>query len=395
MPYAGTMAVDWEERINFQRLREERLARAKQAINAFNVDALLLFRWENTRYTVGQRYVPVPSSPFEHLATFVFLIKDRDPILFTMDEEDTARRAPWIKPENICRGYYVQTLGGARALMKHLEKIYPSITHATVGIDLLPPAIWKTFLEAFPDAKLASGEEVLASVRMVKTPDELECLKVAYAITEAGMQAGIDLIRPGVRECEVQGAIWKRVYELGAEYHQSPGIVTTQTIPYRRFTSDNIILEGDAVIIDVGAEWNGYFSDFTRMWYCGEHSKPTPAMKDAYKGAIEIMENVIKAMKPGATMGEIYKAAGPNVLGEMLGHGIGLAGQEFPFITAEESISGGGIFNTLQPGMVFAVEPYVQGPPESRIGIRLEQNVIITETGNEVYSTFPYGPLAE
>jgi len=188
MSYAGTMAVDWEERINFQRLREERLDRARKAIDAFKVDALLLFRWENTRYTTGQRYVPVPNSPFEHLASFVFLVKDREPIIFTMDEEDMAQRAPWIKPENICRGYYVQTEGGAGALMKHLKDIYPSITQATVGIDLIPPSILKTFTEAFPDAKLVSGEEVLASARMVKTRDEIECLKVAYAITEGGFK---------------------------------------------------------------------------------------------------------------------------------------------------------------------------------------------------------------
>ena len=198
MSYAGTMAVDWEDRINFQRLREERFERARKAVDAFKVDALLLFRWENTRYTTGQRYVPVPNSPFEHLASFVFLVKDREePVIFTMDEEDMALRAPWIKPENICRGYYVQTEGGATALMQHLEDIYPSITKATVGIDLIPPSILKAFGSAFPDAKLVSGEEVLASARMIKTRDEIECLKVAYALPKPDSRQALMPYDPG------------------------------------------------------------------------------------------------------------------------------------------------------------------------------------------------------
>ena len=82
------------------------------------------------------------------------------------------------------------------------------------------------------------------------------------------------------------------------------------------------------------------------------------------------------------------KAAGPNVLGKMIGHGIGLAGQELPYIaeTYEEGVQ-------IKPGMVFAIEPFAGKPGVA--GIRLEDDVIITETGNEIYSNFPFGPLSE
>jgi Xaa-Pro dipeptidase len=95
-------------------------------------------------------------------------------------------------------------------------------------------------------------------------------------------------------------------------------------------------------------------------------------------------------MKPGATTGEVFAAAGKWVLGRMLGHGIGLAGQEAPFITEDEV----GESVVLEPGMAFSVEPYVQ-IPGSDVGFRLEEEIIITKDGPVVYSTFPHGPLSE
>jgi Xaa-Pro aminopeptidase len=95
-------------------------------------------------------------------------------------------------------------------------------------------------------------------------------------------------------------------------------------------------------------------------------------------------------MVPGATTGDVFRAAGVSVLGRMLGHGVGLAGQEPPYITEQEMGSG----RKLESGMVFSVEPYVS-IPGADIGFRLEEHVVITDNGPVVYSTFPHGPLSE
>jgi len=388
MSYSGLVGVDWEERINFPRMRQERLARAQEAMRRNDVDVLLLFRWENTRYTTGLRYVPVPNSPFEHCASYVAVKRDGEPIVFTMDIEDTKLRAPWIPERNLQPHQYVQTEFGAKALAQALKEL--SLAGGRLGVDLWEPTTLDVLREGLQTTRLVNGQRVMMDARMVKTRDEIECLKAAYSIGEAALQAGLECLKPGTRECEVQAAIWQRAVSLGAEWFQSPAIVTSKTKPYRRFTSDNIILEGDCVIIDIGPVFNGYFADFTRTWYCGIHSRPGERRKKAFRSAWTVLRRVIDAMVPGATTGDVFKAAGEWVLGKMLGHGIGLAGQEPPFITEQEIVSG----RRLEPGMVFSVEPYVV-IADADVGFRLEEHVLITKDGPEVYSTFPHGPLAE
>lgn len=388
MSHAGLINVDWEERIDFRRMRKERLAKTKASMKKIGVDALLLFRWENTRYTTGQRYVPVPNSPFEHCASFVALKQEGEPFIFTMDIEDIKSRAPWISAENLKPHHYVQTESGAKGLAGQLKTL--GLSGGKLGVDLWEPTCLEVFQKELPDTKLTNGQKVMMDARMVKTRDEIECLKVAYAIGESALHAGLEVLKPGVRECEVQAVIWKRALELGAEWLQSPAIVTSKTTPYRRFTSDNIILEGDSVIIDIGPVFNGYFSDFVRTWYCGNYTKPRQKEKDAFQKAYEVLQQVIQSMKPGTKTGEVFANAGEFVLGRMLGHGVGLAGQEPPYITEDEA----GVSVELEAGMVFSVEPYIQ-IPGTATGFRLEEQVLILEEGPKVYSTFPHGPFSE
>lgn len=388
MSYKGLIGVDWEDRVDFGRMRQERLAKAKASMRKHDVDGLLLFRWENLRYTTGQRYVPVGNSPFEHCASFVGLSQDGPPFVFSMDIDDIKSRASWIPEENLRPHHYVQTESGAMGLARQLQSL--GLSHGKLGVDLWEPTCLEVLQRELPGTTFVNGQKVMMDARTIKTQDELDCLKIAYSMGESALQAGLEILRPGVRECEVQAAIWKRALDLGAEWFQSPVIVTSKTTPYRRFTSDNIILEGDSVIFDVGPVFNGYFSDFVRTWYCGKYTRPHSKEKDAFRQAHAVLKEVIESMRPGATTGEVFAKAGKWVLGRMLGHGIGLAGQEAPFITADEV--GAGI--QLEPGMAFSVEPYVQ-VPGADTGFRLEEEVIITETGPQVYSTFPHGPLAE
>ena len=388
MSYKGLIGVDWEDRVDFTRMRDERLKKTIASMKKNKVDGLLLFRWENLRYTTGQRYVPVGNSPFEHCASFVALNQDGAPIVFSMDIDDTKSRASWIPEKNLRPHHYVQTASGARGLAGQLKAL--GLDRGRLGVDLWEPTCLEVLKKELSGTTFVNGQKVMMDARMVKTVDELDCLKIAYSIGESGLQAGLDILKPGVRECEVQAAIWKRALDLGAEWFQSPVIVTSKTTPYRRFTSDNIILEGDSVIIDSGPVFNGYFSDFVRTWYCGKYTRPSQKARDAFRQANDVLQKVIQSMRPGATTGEVFAAAGKWVLGRMLGHGIGLAGQEAPFITEDEV----GESVVLEPGMAFSVEPYVQ-IPGSDVGFRLEEEIIITKDGPIVYSTFPHGPLSE
>lgn len=381
----GQMGVDWEVRIDYQRMRKERLEKAKQAIKKFNVDALILFRWENTRYLTGFRSHMWPMMNWGLITTV--LPRDEEPIVYTIDEEHAKARMPWIRPENIRPRWHIETNAGARDWSRDckgiLEKL--KIADGIIGVDSWCPSLYTVLPDVFNRATFVDGQEVMMDARIIKTKDEIECLKVACMITEAGMEEARHFLKAGVKECEVLAEAFRIFYRLGSEWSQCTNIVTSgpYTAPYRRFTSDRIIRNGDLVIMDIGARYNGYYGDFTRTWVCGEE-KPTHEQKKLHSLAYETLRKAERAVKPGNTTWDVYKAAGEYVLGRGLGHGLGIAAYEAPFLGPAEKENP----TVLKPGMVFSIEPYAGKTGVG--GIRLENNVIVTETSCEVYSKYPF-----
>jgi Xaa-Pro aminopeptidase/Xaa-Pro dipeptidase len=179
------------------------------------------------------------------------------------------------------------------------------------------------------------------------------------------------------------------MYSLGSEWTQCANIVCSgpYTAPYRRFTSDRVILPGDFVIIDIGALLNGYYGDFTRTWLCGKDVKPTKEQIEIHMKCYNALVGCQKAIKPGATTWEVSRASGEQILGGRLGHGIGIGAMEPPYFGSENLIPKDKAV-VLEPGMIFSVEPY-DGIPGIG-GVRLENNFLVTEDGCELISHFPF-----
>ena len=166
-------------------------------------------------------------------------------------------------------------------------------------------------------------------------------------------------------------------------------------MPLYRFATDKPIRRDEFVLMDLGGCFNGYFSDSTRTVV---HGKPTERQKEVYQAVYCAIQAIFKAMKPGAGNKEVYQAVRRAIADHglekeayfgVLGHSIGISGLEAPFI-GERVLSGDQRFSEfkLQPGMVFSMEPTVA--VDGVGGVRLEDTVLITETGNEVLSTAPY-----
>ena len=164
--------------------------------------------------------------------------------------------------------------------------------------------------------------------------------------------------------------------------------------PLCRFASDRIIRSGDLVFIDIGGCFNGMFAEATRTVICGE---PNPDQKKIYRTIHESMGAILQAMRPGRTNTDVYDAlAGvfrkngfdKYSLFTVMGHSIGVGGWEPPTMGQPEV--SGAVF-TLEPGMIFSIEPTlnVPGIPGGG-GVRLEEEVLITDTGNEVLTRAPY-----
>ena len=171
---------------------------------------------------------------------------------------------------------------------------------------------------------------------------------------------------------------------MGSEWTQCSNIVCSgpYTAPYRRFTSDRIIRNGDLVIIDIGAGYNGYWGDLTRTWVCG-NVKPTPEMRDLHQKCYNALFNAGSKVRPGATNAEVFAAADPYVL-DSLGHGSGV------------NPVGGALF---QPGVEgcargaegrHGVQPRALRGKAGIGGIRLENDHIVTADGVDIYTTYPF-----
>jgi Xaa-Pro aminopeptidase len=384
MSYLGIMPVDWEERLDTMRMNRERLQRAKDALAASDVDALFVFRTEDARYLTGYRHHLGPAYIPGNATTV--LAKGGEPHLFMMDFEHCRARMTWMDPSQIHPRANFREKVGMKKWAAQVEDITGPLAGKRVGIDLWSPLMEEQLKEAFPKTEFVDGYYgVLMNAKMVKTQDELACLRLANAITEAAMDAALRLMRPGVRETEILAEAWRVMTNLGSEWSQCSNIVTSgpYTAPYRRFTSDRIIQNGDAVIIDIGAGFNGYWGDLTRVYVCG-NVRPTQEMKEAHQKVYNAVFDCAKATKPGATNADVYAAANGHALDGALGHGAGVNPWELPFFSPaskEEPI-------TLKEGMVFNIEPYYGEPGKG--GIRLENDHIVTKDGVEIYTKYPF-----
>lgn len=383
MTTRGIMPVDWEARLDPDRMRRERLQRGKDALSASGLDALFVFRPEDCRYLTGYRHHLGPAFILGNAV--VVLAKDSEPVLWTMDREHCIARMPWMSEEQILpRANFRETIGVKR-WADQVKGSIGSLDGKVVGVDIWSPTVEKEIREAFPKTEFVDGYyDVLMRAKEVKTEDELDCLRIANAMTEAALDAALRFMRPGVRECEVLAVAWQTMTALGSEWTQCQNIVASgpYTSPYRRFTSDRIIGNGDLVIIDIGACFNGYYGDLTRAYVCG-NVKPTQEQREVHQKVYDAIFEAARVTKPGATNADVFAQADPYVL-DNLGHGAGTNPWEPPFFSPASKDSP----VELKKGMVFNLEPYY-GRPEVG-GIRLENDHIVTEDGVEIYTTYPF-----
>lgn len=379
----GFMQVDWEDRINFDRMRKERVKKAQEALAASDADVLFVFRTEDARYLTSYRHHLGPAFVIGNAT--VVLTKDSPPILFTMDEEHAKARLTWLGPGQVQARANFRELAGIQEFAGRVHGLIGSLNGKSIGVDIYSPSMAEGLRDAFPKSRFVDGYEILMQAKMIKTEEEILCMKAATSMTEAAMDAAIRFLKPGVRECEVLAVAWQTMTALGSEWTQCSNIVASgpYTAPYRRYTSDRLIRLGDLVIIDIGACFNGYYGDFTRTWVCGDMA-PTPEQIDLHQKCYEGLFNGCAACRPGNTNAAVVEAAGEENVLSSLGHGAGTNPWEHPHF----SVTSKNRPMVLQAGMVANLEPY-RGKPGIG-GFRLENNLVIRESGPEIYTPYPF-----
>jgi Xaa-Pro dipeptidase len=270
-------------------------------------------------------------------------------------------------------------------------------TSGRIGVDAGTFVMLEKLKATLPTCEVVDGDACVIEAKAVKNAEEIKLMKLSSKIAEIGMQTAIDNIRTGARNCEILGEVMKVFYSFGMEVPQCNLIVTSgeETAPLHRFASDRTIRYGDLVFMDLGGCFNGYFSDFTRTVV---HGKPNDMQKRIYNAVYEEMMVVHELLKPGHTNEELNIAA-RNVIEKhgfeewgfhgVLGHSIGVSGLCAPLI-GEIAAAGGDVFE-FEPGMCFSCEPAILVPNvPGGGGVRLEDTILVTETGNEILTKYPY-----
>ena len=422
MPIAtyGTNSVDWEMRIDQDKLRRDRLARLRAELERSDLGALLAFDFANIRYMSATH---IGTWAIDKAIRFSLITRHSDPIVWdfgsaarhhalynpwldqTTAESDSDPHAPHhgaVKPRlesgaragiSTLRGAFNPDAGiadGVAAKVKReLEKY--GLMGEPLGVDLVEMPILIALQKA--GISVVDGQQVFLTARSIKTPEEIGLLTQACSMVDAAYEDLYEFLKPGVKENETVGLVSKKLYDLGSEYVEGVNAISGERCsPHPHVFSDRVIRPGDPAFFDILHSHQGYRTCYYRTFAVGAASR---AQHDAYRRAREYMDRAIALVKPGATTADIVKVwpkaeefGVPNeeaAFALQYGHGVGLSIWEKPIFSRLVSLDHP---EELKEGMVFALETY--WPSADGIGAaRIEEEVVVTATGAEVITKFP------
>jgi Xaa-Pro aminopeptidase len=398
VPAPGHSSVDYESRIDMDRLRSYRIGRARQSLRASECGAFLLFDFYNIRY-VTQTWIG--GALGDKMTRYALLAGDAEPVLW--DFGSAARHhqlyAPWLPPEN-CRAGMLGLRGAiapsAGLMESAVREIKGMLTDAgladlPVGVDIVEPA----FLFEMQRQGLAvrDVQQDMLDARQIKSSDEIVLLSQAAAMVDGVYQNIVDVLKPGIRENDIVALANQRLYEMGSDQVEAINAVSGERCnPHPHNFSDRIIRPGDTCFFDIIHSFNGYRTCYYRTLNVGSS---TPSQRDAYTKAREWMDAAIALVKPGQTT-DVMARAWPKAqefgfdsemacFGLQFGHGLGLGLHERPIISRLNSLDHP---VEIQEGMVFALETYCPAS-DGFSAARIEEEVVVAPDGARVLTLFP------
>jgi Xaa-Pro aminopeptidase len=394
----ATMAVDWEQRIDFAKLRDDRLARAKRMLDASDLGALLLFDPNNIRYVTSTH---IGEWARDKNARWVLMCRGADPILW--DFGSAARHhqlyAPWLPPENFRAG--VAPMRGAMPIETGVpdrlgERIAfelreRGLVGEPVGVDMADLTTIGALQRA--GVHVTDGSPVMLEARKIKTAEEVALLDHACGIVDAVYEEIYRMLRPGVYEHQVVAKAMQLLFEMGSDQVEAINAVSGDRCnPHPHVFSDRLLRPGDQAFFDVIHSFMGYRTCYYRTFNVGGISQ---SQLDAYKQCREWLDAAIELVRPG-TMTDEIAAVWPTAeelgfpseeacFGLQFGHGVGVGLYEPPMISRVHSLD---CPQELEEGMVFALETYCAAT-DGRSAARIEEEVVVTKDGNRVLTRFP------
>jgi len=353
--------------------------RRQKLLEIPGVDAVALVPGANLRYFTGLKLhlSERPTLAFFSQKGLVLVLPELEVPQLAAHPELGAQVFAWSDES----GYLGAFEGALRAL---------GLGGGTLGVDGMTMRVseWLALSRLEPTLKVKAVERNLLRIRARKEAEEIGAIRRAIEVSEAALERLLPELRPGLTEREIARKLEGALDDAGSEGLAFPTLVQTgpnSALPHGA-PGVRPLGEGESLLIDFGGVKDGYPADITRTFCLGA---PKGELARVYEAVLEANQAAIAAVKPGVAMGEIDRAAREVIAGagygerfiHRTGHGLGLEVHEsIPQIAA-------GVEAPLEPGMVFTVEPGVYLPGFG--GVRIEDDVLVTQTGAEVLTSFP------
>jgi|SRR5690625_3169969 len=394
----GHMAVDYEERVNFERLRNYRINRTQEALRRSGYGAFLLFDFYNIRYST-QTWIG--GALGDKMIRYALVTEDEAPILWDFGSAVRHHQlfSPWAPGENHrpgflgFRGAVAPKAGLMEAAVAEIKGILEDkgLVGEPIGVDLVePPFLFEMQRQGL---KVEDAQQFMLDARVIKSRDEILLLNQAAAMVDGVYQDIVEMLKPGVQENEIVAMASKKLFAQGSDQVEAINAISGErTNPHPHNFTDRLLRPGDQAFFDIIHSFNGYRTCYYRTFGVGS---ATPAQEDAYKQAREWLDRAIAGIKPGVTTDEVARLfpkaeefGFPNEMaafGLQFAHGVGLGLHERPIISRLNSLDHPEV---IEEGMVIAVETYC--PAKDGVSAaRIEEEVLVTSQGAEIFTKFP------
>jgi Xaa-Pro aminopeptidase len=394
----GTMAVDWEQRVDFDRLRSYRLERVREQLDAHDLGAVLLFETTNIRYVTSTH---IGYWAFNKLERFALLARGAEPRIWDFGSAARAHhgQCPWIDPAHSKGG--LTGLQGSIAPESGLpdrtaREIKAALDEAgvggeRVGVDIIEMPVLAALQAA--GLNVVDGQQAMLHAREIKSSDEIMLLNQAAAMVDGVYQRIFEALKPGVRESDIVALANKTLIEMGSEHVEAVNSIAGERCsPHPHVYSDRMIRPGDQAYFDIIHAYNGYRTCYYRTFAVG---RATSSHHDAYKQCREWIDAAIEMVKPGVGTDDIARVwpeatefGFPDEMeafGLQFGHGLGVGLHERPIISRLNSLEHP---VELKEGMVFALETFCPAD-DGHSAARIEEEVVCTAEGPKLLTLFP------
>jgi Xaa-Pro aminopeptidase len=401
-PSPGTQSVDWEERVNWDRLKEYRLSRVRMAMDAHGLEALLLFETSNIRYLTSTH---IGYWAFNKGERYALITRNSDFRIWDFGSAAKAHRLqhPTMRAEQSIAGNtgLQGAIGPATGLRRDAAQEIASIlreegvTDLTLGLDMSETSVLLELQKA--GIAVVDGQQAMMTAREIKNQDEIMLLSQACAMVDGVYHDIFEALKPGIRESDVVAMAHKRLFEMGSEFVEAVNSIAGERCsPHPHVFSDRLIRPGDQAYFDIIHVFNGYRTCYYRTFAVGRASQ---AHRDAFKQSREWMDAAIDLVKVGNTTDQIARVWPEahefgfedemDAFGLQFGHGVGVGLHERPIISRLNSLDDP---VEIKEGMVFALETYAPAN-DGRSAARIEEEIVVTAEGPRIITLFPCDEL--